>query len=234
MKYVYGFECINKRRMRFWKVLFSHIDGLNGCSYNQILFMYSFSLIALTPVNLFDNNWNLQKNVYSGDFIKYCVRPLNSFIFYCLESFSIGGIGQLIIGIILINIASYKLNINYTIITIFLLVFYLFSASLFMLAMHNIAAASCFWLINSGIFLLFVHDFTEFAKYPVTIYNTFFRFLFTFIVPIAFIAYYPSTIFIFEKTSFYAYISPLLGIAFYYMSYKIWMLGAKNYKGTGS
>ena len=53
-------------------VLFHNFPTINGWDLNHMLFLYGFSLIALTPVQcFFDNNWNLRAMVYSGDFIKY-------------------------------------------------------------------------------------------------------------------------------------------------------------------
>lgn len=219
----------------FWKVLFLNISEINGWSYEQLLFIYGFSLVSNSIVVIFfDNGWNLQRDVYSGDFIRYCIRPINSFLYFFSESFGIGGIGQLILGIIIMINTIGTLIIKISFLMIILLIFYLLSASLFMIALQNIASASCFWLINSGIVVLFVNDFKDFAKYPITIFNKLFRFVFTFIIPIAFMSYYPSSVFLTDKPHIFAYLTPLFGITFFLFSYKIWILGAKNYSGTGT
>ena len=64
-------------------ILFQNFETINGWTKYEMLFLYGFSLIALTPVQcFFDNNWNLRFFVKSGDFIKYCFRPLNIYLFY--------------------------------------------------------------------------------------------------------------------------------------------------------
>ena len=83
----------------FW-ILFRNFPSINGWSYYEMLFLYGFSLISLTPVQcLFDNNWSLRMYVYSGDFIKYCFRPINLFFYFQSEVFDIKGLGQLAFGI---------------------------------------------------------------------------------------------------------------------------------------
>ena len=59
--------------------------------------------------------------------------------------------------------------------------------------------------------------------------------IFTFIIPIAFIAYYPSLV-ILEPGNVppLSWISPLFGLVFFYLSYKFWMLGVRKYDFTGS
>ena len=55
----------------FW-VLFRNFSTINGWNYYEMLFLYGFSLVSVTPVQcFFDNNWSLRIYVRDGDFIKY-------------------------------------------------------------------------------------------------------------------------------------------------------------------
>ncbi|MEE3399341.1 MAG: ABC-2 family transporter protein, partial [Eubacterium sp.] len=77
--------------------------------------------------------------------------------------------------------------------------------------------------------------FRDFAKYPASIYNKVFKFIFSFIIPIAFVAYYPSLVFITpDNVPLLTWLSPLIGAFFFYLSYKFWMLGVRRYDFTGS
>lgn len=219
----------------FW-ILFHNFNEINGWGYYEILFFYGFSLIALTPMQcLFDNNWNLRMHVYNGDFIKYCFRPINLFFYYMSEVFDIKGLEQLAIGIGTLAYAWNHLGLPVTIFTILKLILALITASLFMIAIMNIAAATCFWILNSGYVMVTMFKFTDYAKYPADIYNKVFRFVFTFVIPIAFIAYYPSLLFLRpDNIPLLTILSPVIGILFFYISYRIWMKGAMSYNGTGS
>ena len=219
----------------FW-IMFQNFSSINGWSYYEMLFLYGFSLVAITPVQcILDNNWSLRMNVYNGDFIKYCFRPINMFFYYESEVFDVKGLGQLAFGIGTIIYAWGKVGIGVSFLSVFKLVIYLTSASLFMMAMQNAAAATCFWIDNSFYVLDFAHKLKDYAKYPITIFNPVFKFVFTFIMPIAFIAYYPSLVILRpDEVPLLSWISPLLGIAFFYVSYRIWMRGAMKYNGTGS
>ena len=191
-------------------ILFQNFPSINGWNYYEMLFLYGFSLVALTPVQcLFDNNWNLRFQVLSGDFIKYCFRPINIFFYFMSEIFDIKGLGQLAFGIGTIIFAWMHLDIPVTPVVLIELAIYLFAASLFMISIMNASAAN--------------------------IFNTFFRFFFTFIIPIAFVAYYPSLVILRpDSIPLLSWLSPLIGLFFFYLSYKFWMHGAKKYNGTGS
>lgn len=219
----------------FW-ILFKNFPSIMGWTYNEMLFLYGFSLVALTPVQcLFDNNWNLRMHVYSGDFIKYCFRPINLFFYYMSEVFDIKGLGQLAFGIGTLIYSWNRIGIHTTPLVILKTVIFLITASLFMIAIMNLAASTCFRIINSGYIMVMSSRFRDYAKYPISIFSPVFRFIFTFIIPIAFIAYYPGLVVLRpDEVPLLSWLSPLIGCIFFYISYKVWMKGATSYNGTGS
>ena len=219
----------------FW-ILFRNFPSIAGWQYEEVLFLYSFSLLAMTPQQcLFDNSWNLRRHVYSGDFIKYCFRPLNLFFYYISETFDLKGLGQLAVGIAAMLYSWNMLGLGFDLLLITQLIVMLVSASFFYIAITTAASATCFWFVNSGFVLFTVTGFLEYARYPVVIFNKVLQFFFTFIVPIAFVAYYPSLLFLRpEEISVLTWFTPALGAVFFGVSYLIWMKGAVTYSGTGS
>lgn len=219
----------------FW-IMFRNFPSIQGYSYYEILFLYGFSLVSITPAQcMFDNNWNLRQQVYSGDFIRYCFRPINLFFYYESEIFDVKGLGQLAFGVGTMIYSYVKLGLSASLISIVLLVIYLITASLIMIALQTAGAATCFWTHNSFYVLDLAFKLKDYARYPVTIFSPVFKFLFTFIVPIAFIAYYPSLVILRPADMpILSYISPLAGVFFFFLAYKFWMYGAKKFNGTGS
>ena len=220
----------------FW-ILFQNFPNIKGWTYYEMLFLYGFSMLAMTPVQcFFDNNWNLSRALYTGDFIKYCFRPVNLFFYFMSEVFDIKGLGQFAFGIGTVIYTWNKLELPLTVGNITGLVIGVLAASLFMIALMNIAAATGFWLIGGTTsVMIFMFKFKDYARYPVTIFNGVFRFVFTFLIPIGFMAYYPSLYLIRpENPLLLTYLTPVLGVLFFWLSYRIWMRGAKQYSGTGS
>lgn len=233
---MFGMIMSNLAGFATFYIMFQNFSTINGWSYHEMLFLYGFSMISLTPMQcLFDNNWNLRYRIMDGDFIKYCFRPINLFFYYMSEVFDIKGLGQLAIGIFTLTYSWRHLDIPVSFLTIVLLLTALFAASLFMISIMNLAAATCFWIMNSGYVMVTMFKFTEYAKYPASIYSSIFHFVFTFIIPIAFVAYYPSLVFLRpENVPILTYLSPVIGILFFLLSYAVWMEGARSYDGTGS
>ena len=165
----------------------------------------------------------------------YCFRPVNVFFYFISEVFDVKGLGQLAFGIGTIVYAWIKIGIPVTPLIILKLIVFLLTASLFMIALMNFAAATCFWIKGSGYVMVIMFRFKDFAKYPSSIFEGIFKIIFTFIIPIAFIAYYPSLVILTpDNVPLLSWISPLYGLVFVFLSYKFWMLGVRKYDFTGS
>jgi len=219
----------------FW-LIFQNFPAIDGWGYHEMLFFYGFSLIAFTPTQcLLDNNWSLRHNVRSGDFIKYCIRPINTFFYYMSEVFDLKGLGQLAAGIAVLTYAWINLGLGFSLEILALLLLMLTGAGFFMAAMLNLSAATAFWLTNTGFVMVLAVRFRDYARYPITIFGGFLRFTFTFVIPMAFVSYYPSLVFLRPgEIPLLTWLSPVIGAAFFALSCFVWSLGAKRYSGTGS
>ncbi len=219
----------------FWLV-FQRFPNINGWTYYEMMFLYGFALLSATPAQcLFDNNWNLRFQVYSGDFIKYCFRPINIFFYFISEVFDVKGLGQFVFGVVAVSYAWIKLSLPVHLYSILLFLVAVLSASLIVVAILNLAASACFWLVNSFFVLSLSNQIRDFAKYPMSIFGPALRIMFTFIIPIGYMAYYPSLLFLRpEEVSWIVWMAPVFGCLFFYLSYKVWMKGAMSYSGTGS
>lgn len=216
-------------------ILFKSIPNILGWTYYELLFIYGFSLIVLSPLQLFfDNLWNLPTYLITGDFIKYYLKPINIFFYYFAEIFDIKGISQLLIGIFTLFYSWKKLQIGLSIINIGILIISIISGSLVMISLMVIASSVAFWVLNVTPLLNFIFRLREYTKYPMDIFDPFLRFIFSFVIPIAFVAYYPSKIFLrHSNNNLLVLILPFIGISLFLIAYKIWTKGAKRYTGTG-
>jgi ABC-2 type transport system permease protein len=219
----------------FW-VLFETIPDLAGWSFDQLIFFYAFYLLATAPMQvLFDHFWQLRFHVIHGTFIKYYFRPLNMMFYYTSEMFDVKGLTQVALGIAMFIYASTKLSITWSLTQILLLLVTLFSAALVTISIMVIASCSTFWIYNSYPVMDLAWRLREFSPYPMTIFDGFFKFLFTYLIPIGFIAFYPSQIFLEpEMVSSVVYLSPLVGIGLFLLAYWVWTKGVNSYTGTGS
>jgi ABC-2 type transport system permease protein len=217
-------------------VLFNSIPNLAGWSLMEMVFIYAFYMIAVSPMQiLFDAIWWIRYKVQSGEFIKYYFRPMNIMFYYMSERFDIKGLTQLVAGIVLLAYSSVRLALVWSPGKLLALLVALVSASLVLIAIAVMAGASAFWLVNSYPVLALAWKVREFAPYPMTIFDGIFRFAFTFILPIGFIAFYPAQFFLRpDEISPVVYLTPVAGVVLFALMYKVWELGVNSYTGTGS
>ena len=219
-----------------FRVLFATIPNLAGWTFNEILFIYGFFALAVAPLQIFfDNIWFLRYKVQDGSFIKYYFRPLNMMFYFMSETIDLKGFTQLAIGIATLTYASVQLGLHWTPLRLLLLLAMLLSAALVAISFLTIAACSTFWIVNSYPVMALAHKIRDFAQYPMTVFDGFARFLFTYLVPIGFIAFYPAQLFLRpEEVSLLVCLSPLVGVAFFALAYLVWHKGVNSYSGTGS
>ncbi len=104
-----------------------------------------------------------------------------------------------------------------------------------MIAVTVLAGCAAFWVVNSYPVLGLAWKLREFAPYPMNIFDGAFRFAFTYVIPIGFIAFYPSQILLRpQEVSTFIYFSPFVGIGLFGLTYWVWTLGVNHYSGTGS
>jgi ABC-2 type transport system permease protein len=219
----------------FW-VIFRSIPDLAGWSFMQLVFIYGFYMIAISPMQiLFDHIWQIRFHVQQGTFLKYYFRPLNMMFYYMSEMFDLKGLTQLAAGILVLIYASIQLNLNWTLFRVALLLLTLFSASLVQISITVLAGCAAFWVLDAYPVLGLAWKLREFAPYPMNIFDGAFRFTFTFIIPLGFVAFYPSQLFLQpQQVSSLVYFSPLVGMGLFALTYWVWTQGVNSYTGTGS
>jgi ABC-2 type transport system permease protein len=217
-------------------IIFRSIPLLSGWNYYELVFLYSFSVLALTPLQLFfDNVWPLGYRITEGAFIKYYFRPLNVMFYYMSEVLDIKGFSQLLFGMIGLVYASRHLAVVWNFQTVVWVVILLSGSSLIMISLMIAAAASAFWVYYPFAILEFVFNLRDFSRYPLTIFNSVFRRLFTFVIPLGFVAYYPMLSVLRPGSNpAIIFLCPLVGVALFAIACVVWTKGVKSYSGTGS
>jgi ABC-2 type transport system permease protein len=111
-----------------------------------------------------------------------------------------------------------------------------FSASLVAMSILILAGSTGFWLFGGSLPVLnLAIKIRDFSPYPTTVFTGLFRILFTYLIPIGFVAFYPSQLFLRPGSApLLAYASPLIGIIFFALAYFVWSKGVDSYAGTGS
>lgn len=186
----------------FIALVFQQIPNLLGWSFFDLLFIYGFANIPRGLDHMFtDYLWLLAGNVIvTGEFDRYMLRPMHPLFQIVAQKFQPDGIGEVIIGIILVVYASTKSSIAFTPGKIAIFIVMLFFATLIYTSIKLFLASLAFWLKRSQSILFMFYQMSDFAKYPLEIYQKFIRTFITYIVPFALTAYIPASYFLGTST----------------------------------
>ncbi len=221
----------------FISIIFSQIPQLAGWSYNEIIFIYGFSLLPKGLDHLTtDNLWKISYFIVrKGDFDKYLTRPINPLVHVIMELFQLDALGEFITGIVLFIYASVRLHIRFNVLNILLLIVAVLFGTLIFTSIKIACAAIAFWVKRSGSILQVFYMSSDFARYPITIYNKTIKYIISYVVPFAFTSYYPASYFLRGNDPVYCIGGVvIISMVMMVVSVLIWNRGIRAYESAGS
>jgi len=142
-------------------------------------------------------------------------------------------LGELLVGGILLG--TTVTSISWTLPKFLLFLVCIPFATLIYTSLKIATASIAFWTKQSGAMIYIFYMFNDFAKYPISIYNSLLRWLISFIVPFAFTAYYPASYFLQDKDGLWNIGGLILiSLIFFCISLKLWDRGLDAYESAGS
>lgn len=223
-----------------WVVL-AQFQAIHGWSLADIVFMYSLRLLAhglYLPV--FYNVMQVSFTIREGNFDRVLLRPLNPLLQVLLQTFNANSAGDIAVAIALFVIAQHMLHMQWRFDTAAFLVLVVIGGALMEAAIQLACATLAFWVVASTSVALWADTLMNtFANYPINIFAGVVRYLFTFLLPIAFLAYFPAAVFLGKAgsvafTPLLAYGAPAAGVVAFLLAYGFWSLGLRHYQSTGT
>jgi ABC-2 type transport system permease protein len=217
--------------------LFAKVRALQGWSFEQVLFIYGFSLIPLGIFNLISVNlYNFaDRYLIQGKFDRVLLRPVNALAQVLCESFNVSGLNEVVLGTAIVVYAGAKLELAVGVLDVAAILVMGPTAALVYLGVFLAITSVSFWFEDKMGIAPPVYNVIRFSRYPLSIYSLPVRVLLTFVLPFAWVAFYPASWFIgggnFRTV---AALTPLVGIVVFSGAVLIWRRGVANYTSTGS
>lgn len=222
-------------------ILLSNFTSIKTWSTSEVIFLYSMQLMTYSIAAAFTANTvnDLPDMVKNGQLDEILSKPLNPFIYLLSMKFNVGYIAHFCVSfiIMILNFSLSEYAISITKIVVFFV--FLISGSVITGSLMLITTIPCIYLVGtSGCWRIF-YDLRTYTNYPLIIFNDFVQFIFTCIIPFAFVSYYPCR-YLFGKVEgifpfdFVNICSPIVAIILVIITRIIWNKAIKMYDGSGT
>jgi ABC-2 type transport system permease protein len=222
-------------------VLLSRFESLAGWTLGQVAFLYGLRLIVHAVAGVLTGPFfGLESQVRSGEFDRYLIRPLSPLLQFMTQRVEISIFGDLLGGVAIFIAANQLVGLAWTPSAIGYLVLAIAGGALAEGAVRILIGALSFrFLASTSILYLADSVFSTFANYPLTIFGGILQFLFTFGLPLAFVAYVPATVLL-DRTAelqvnpVLAYVAPAIGVLWIAIAVRVFNRELRNYQSAGS
>jgi ABC-2 type transport system permease protein len=222
-------------------LLFQRFPTLAGWSLGEVAFLCGVGGIAFSISDLACGGFDrLSLAIQTGSFDRVLTRPLGAFLQTLTSDFQIRRVGRILQAALVFAVSLTWVQIDWTPLKLVVLVSALMSGVAIFSAIWVIGAAVTFWTVQtSEVTNVFTYGGSEMVTRPMPIYADWLRRFFTFVVPLAFVAYLPALYLLGRSDPLGLPValqlcSPLVAAVFFLPAYTAWSLGVRHYQSTGS
>ncbi len=221
-------------------VILTRFDAIGGWSLGEIAFLYGLRLIVHAVAGVLAGPFfGLEWQVRSGQFDRYLVRPVSPLLQFMTQSVQVSVLGDLLGGLAIFAAATALTDVAWTPIAIGYLLLAILGGALVELATRVLIGALTFKTLSSAP-LMFLSDsvFSTYANYPLSIFGSALAWIFTFLIPLALVAYLPATVLLdrtaeLQVTPLLAYAAPLAGVIWLAVAVRVFNSQLGNYQSAG-
>ena len=221
----------------FVLVLFTKIPQLKGWRFEEVLFIYGFSLIPMGLFNIIGMNLYQFGEIYivEGKFDRVLLRPIHSLFQILFENFHLESIQEILTGLAAVAWCAVRLEIPLTFMNVILFPVLILCGAVIYVCIFIILSSVNFWVEDRIGLSPPVFNMIAFGRYPLTIYNAAIQFMLNWIVPFAFASFYPTVRYL-GRMEFQSkfYLVPVVAAVVLGLALWVWALGVRQYKSTGS
>lgn len=221
--------------LTIWVVM-RQVPDINGWTLDEILLLYGLLTLARSINHMFaDNLWTLGHTyIREGSFDRFLVRPIDPLFHLLADRFCHDGIGNFLVGLVLVVRSLTVLEINLLPVNVFYLLASVLSGGAIFISLNLITAVSAFWIVESIPLTQSVFEMNEFAKFPLSIYPKAIGILLTWVIPYGFASFYPASHLLGRDVGALAWLGLPVAAALLFLGYRFWCFGLRHYASTGS
>lgn len=216
--------------------LFEKFSNIRGFNLYEVLLCFSIIHFGFAFNETFFRGIDrFETLIINGELDRLLVRPRGILLQVLCNEIDFVKIFRLLQALIIMVIALLKLDIVWNIYKIITLLLMMLASILIFFGIFVLTASYCFITVQGlEVKNILTDGGKNLAQYPIGIYKKSVMFIFTFIIPYAFVNYYPLLYFVDKIDNKLYMLSPLLVFVFLIPCLLSFKIGLKHYSSTGS
>jgi ABC-2 type transport system permease protein len=224
-------------------LILQEFGDLGGWRIGEIAFLMGLVEASFGMMDMIFSGFdpaNFGQRVRRGTFDRLLLRPVNITLQVLGDDFILRRLGRIAQGAAIFLIGVNTVEIEWTLGKLLYLPLVSLGIVLFFGGLFIIGSTITFWTVDSvEVINIFTYGSTELISYPMHIYPSWLRSLFTFVLPAALLNYYPALYFLDKPDplgmpTFMRFLSPLAGLVVLLVALLFWRFGIRHYQSTGT
>ena len=225
-------------------VIIKSISALDGWDMYSLGFLYGMVMLVKSVDHFFtDALWFIGYwYIPRGQLDKHLIRPVNPLFQVIAETIQFEALGETILGLALTIFCGLEINIIWNFEKVLLLIICLTFGAAIITGLKLITSSIALWTKRSGQVMSGVYNFSDYAKYPLSIYNkaTPIKYMLLFIIPFGLIMTLPTQYIIFGFCDIFPNVYILIvticamSLLFNFIGVKLFNLGLYCYESSGN
>ena len=222
-------------------ILFAHLPRLSGWSLAEIGFFYGTANMAFGLCDLFFGHLDdFPRMIREGSFDLLLVRPAGSLFQVIASDIALRRIGRVLQSMVVLIFALSRLHVVWTAPRLAMLAGMIVTGTVIYASVWIVGSAIAFWTTEvREVTNAFTYGGSFLASYPINIFGGWTRRLLAFVVPMAFVSYFPG-LFVLGRhdpmgtPDALRFCTPLVALIVALLAGRVWRVGVRQYRSTGS
>ena len=221
--------------------LFDRFGQVQGWRLPEVALFYGMISISWALCDAMARGFEVMGQIVkAGDFDRVLLRPRSTVLQMLGYEFTVRRVGRFAQGVAVLAYAFATLDIAWDLPRVLLFIAAIVGAICVFLGLLIMQATSAFWTTETlEIWNAFTYGGVTMAQYPLSIYRSWFRNLFTFVIPLGCGNYLPGIAILGVEDPLgtpviVQWLAPLVGPVFLGVALIIWRFGLRRYRSTGS
>jgi ABC-2 type transport system permease protein len=221
----------------FFQAVFLKVDRIGAWRYEQVLLLFAtFHVVDFLMSITFHRNlaFHLPEKVHSGDFDARMLLPVNLLFLSSLERIELIDFASVLptLGFLVYVLSLPGFDVTGGQVLVYLLL--VFNALLFLFAAVLAIASLTFWTTQSGGLARIFDSLLKVGRYPIEIFEGFWRTVFLYVLPMILIAQLPSEALLGILSPRAAFLATAMAGLLLALALFLWREGLKRYQSASS